>query len=450
MTRPPLALLLAAAVWAGFPTPVAAQTPLSLADAIAAATAANPSLRAAHAGGEAAQALARAARSDWFPRIEFAENWHRSTQPVFAFGTLLNAGRFTTADFAVDRLNAPGRLDGFARYAGVRQVLFDGGRTRALAAAARATSAAADARVDVATADLAYRVTEAYGRLIAAEAAVDSASAGLDWATEAHQQADARRAAGTATDADVLAASVRIADMRQRRIQASGDVVTARATLNSLMGAPLDQAFVVHLPATASAPSALPDLAVLRENARTGRAELQNAEHTVAAADAALRLNRSALWPDVSAAAGYEWNGTSFAARQSSWTIGAELRWSLSVGGGDIARMAAGRAGADAARAERDAAIASVDLDVVVAHQHWLVAVARADVSRAVADEAREAQRIVRQRYAAGMASMTDVLAAQSAWFVADAQATANRVGLLTAWAALERATGHPLPSVSR
>lgn len=449
MTRPPLVLLLAVAL-AGLPAPVAGQTPLSLADAITTATAANPSLRAAQAGGDAARELSRAARSEWFPRIEFAENWHRSTQPVAAFGTLLNAGRFTAADFAVDRLNAPGRLDGFARYAGVRQVLYDGGRTRALAAAARATSAAADARVDAATADLAYRVTEAYGRLIAAEAGVDAARAGLDWAIEAQQHADARRTAGTATDADVLAASVRIADMRQRQIQAAGDVVTARATLNSLMGAPLDQTFVVSLPMTAIAPSALPDLAVLRENARAGRAELRNAEQAVAAAEAGQRLNRSALWPDLSAAAGYEWNGTEFTARQSSWTIGAELRWSLSLGGSDIARVAAGRATATAARAERDAAIAAIDLEVVVAQERWRVAVASAEVSRLVADEAREAQRIMRQRYAAGMASMTDVLAAQSAWFAADAQATANRVGLLTAWAALERATGHPLPSVSR
>ena len=107
-----------------------------------------------------------------------------------------------------------------------------------------------------------------------------------------------------------------------------------------------------------------------------------------------------------------------------------------------MARAAAARLGAEAARASRESVIATIDLEVAVARQRWLVAIARSGAGRAAADQARESQRIIRQRYAAGVASMTDVLAAASAAFAADAQETANRVGALSAWAGLQRAIG--------
>ena len=449
MTRVPLWSILTIALSAGIVVPAAAQTPLSLAEAIDTAIAGNPSLRAVGAAGTEARETARAARSDWFPRFEVSESWHRSTQPVAAFGTLLNAGRFTANDFAIDHLNSPGLVDGYTRRVGISQMLFSS-RVRALTALAGSRAASADARFDAATADLALRVAGAYGQVLAASAAVDAASAGLDWAIEDHRRADSRRTAGTATDADVLAAAVQVAEMRVHGIEASGDLANARAVLNHLMAVPLDRAFTLSLPDTPSSASSLPSVDALTRDARANRAELREMTQAVAVADAERQLAQSAFRPELAASAGYEWNGRDFTNRQSAWTIGAELRWSLSLGGADAARLAAGRAGADSARAAREAAAAAIDLDVLTAHRRWLVALARLDVSRAVVDDAREAQRIVRQRYAAGMASMTDVLAAAAAWFNADAQNTTNRVGVITAWAALARATGQPMVPVSR
>ena len=428
-------------------TPAAAQSPLSLADAIDAAMGRNPALRAARASGQEAREVSRAARAERFPRIHFSETWRRSTQPVAGFGSLLNAGRFTTEDFAVSRLNAPGAVNGFSRRVYLSNVLFDGGRTRALVTISTRQADAADAARQAAEADLAWRVTEQYGRVAAATAHVTAAQAASTWAGEDRSRADARRRAGTATDADVLTASVLVADMQQRLIQAEGDLVAARAALNSLMGAPLDGTFTVALPPV---PSQTPTLADLTSTARAERAELRDATQAVAAAEAGIRLARASFAPAIAADAGYEWNGIDVGGRQSSWSVGAELRWSLSTGGAEAARAAAARLGVEAARASRDAAIAAIDLDVVTTRQQWIVALARMDASRVTAEQARESQRIIRQRYAAGMASMTDVLAAASAAFAADAQETANRVGTVTAWAALQRSVGRSFFSATR
>lgn len=420
-------------------TPAAAQTPLPLSQAIEEAIAHNPSLAATRATGRQAQAETSAVRAEWLPRINFAEGWQRSTQPVAGFGTLLNARRFTAADFAVDRLNRPGTADGFSRRLGVSQILFDGNHTRAAAAMATHKSGIADARTAAAIGALALNVTQAYGRLAAAQAGATAAASAVTWAQEDLARATSRRNAGTATDADVLAISVHAADMRQRQLQADSDIVTARAVLNQLMGAPVDRAFTIALPPVAASVSALPALIA---EARTSRAELREAALAITMAESGVTDARGGWLPTVAAAAGYEWNGLTFGSRESAWTVGAELRWSLSVGGAEAARVRSARAAVDAARAARTAVDTAIEVDVLTAREQWLVARARIDVGRLTVDDAKESLRITRQRYSAGLATVRDVLAATAAELAAEAQHTANEVAAVTAWAALQRAVG--------
>ncbi|MCR4373324.1 MAG: TolC family protein, partial [Acidobacteria bacterium] len=120
-------------VW---PVAGAAQTLLTLPDAIEAALARNPGLQAARAQADRASADASVARSAWWPRLTATEAWQRSNQPVFAFGSLLSARQFTAADFAVSRLNSPGATNLFTTRLGVGQIVFDGGRTSGAVAAA--------------------------------------------------------------------------------------------------------------------------------------------------------------------------------------------------------------------------------------------------------------------------------------------------------------------------
>jgi len=59
--------------------------------------------------------------------------------------------------------------------------------------------------------------------------------------------------------------------------------------------------------------------------------------------------------------------------------------------------------------------------------------------------QATERARVVRNRYDAGLASMTDVLAASSALLDAEARHTAARVDVLNAHAELRRSLGRSL-----
>ncbi|MBP8275194.1 MAG: TolC family protein, partial [Acidobacteria bacterium] len=309
-----------------------AQTPLSLTQAVDEAIAHNPSLAASRASSRQAHAETRVIRAEWMPRINFTEAWQRSTQPVSGFGTLLNARQFTAADFAVDRLNRPGTVDGFVRRVGISQVVFDAGHTRAAMTIARRRADVADARVAGAIAGLTFGVVQAFGRVAAADAGADAARAAVASAREDLARAEARRSAGTATDADVLAMSVHAADMQQRQLQAESDALIARAALNQLMGAPIDRAWTTALPAVTAT---VPALAGLVAEAQANRAEAREADLNVAIAESALRDARGTWLPTIAADAGYEWNGLTFTSRESAWTISAGLRWSVSLGGAE-------------------------------------------------------------------------------------------------------------------
>jgi len=297
----------------------------------------------------------------------------------------------------------------------------------------------ADARASAALATLALNVTLAYGRLATAQAGAEAAKAAVIWAQEDLARATSRRDAGTATDADVLAMSVHAADMRQRQLQADSDIVTARAALNQLMGAPIDQMFTITLPPVGAE---APALTALVAEARATRAELREADQALAMAESGVSDAHGGWLPTIGAGAGYEWNGLTFGTRESAWTVGAELRWSVSIGGGQSATIAAAHAAVDAARASRAAVDSAVEVDVLTARQHWLVARARIDVGRQTVEDAKESLRITRQRYAAGLATVRDVLAATAAELGAEAQRTTNEVDAVTAWAALQRAIG--------
>lgn len=435
--RLPLLALLTVLVW---PAAGAAQTPLTLADAIGAALARNPGIQAAHAQADRASADVSVARGAWWPRLTATESWQRSNQPVFAFGSLLSARRFTAADFAVSRLNSPDATNMFTTRLAIGQVVFDGGRTSGSIAAATAQHDAASTDADAASAGVVLAVTRTFGQVLSLQAAARATDAAVVAATEDLARASHRRDAGTATDADVLGMSVHIADMRQRQLQIDADLASARATLNRLMGTPIENSFEVadEVPA----PPAAGDLTRLYAEAEAARPDLRRADAQLRMADAGARQARSVWWPQISAQAGLEWNGTTVGDRASAWIVGGEARWNLSLSGADMARSRAAAASRTVAMAGRDDMRAAVRVEVFTAVRQLEAATARVQVGATARADAIERARVVRNRYDNGLASMTDVLAAASATLDAEARDVAARVDALVANAELQRALG--------
>ncbi len=429
----PLLLLIASAA--------SAQTPLTLDEALAKARANNPALAAARAQADGASAGVTAARGQWFPRVTLTESATRSDQPVFAFGALLSARQFTAQDFAVTRLNSPGATNLFTTRVGVQQIIFDGGRTSAAVAESRARQDAATASSDEAATGVVLAVTSTFGQLVTLHASARALDAAVAAATEDLARAERRRDAGTVTDADVLAIAVHLSELRQRRIQLDANVAATAATLNRLMGAPVASPIdVVVLPPPS--PHATQDLEALFAEAEGSRPDLRRADADILIAAATARQASSIWWPQIAAQAGVEWNGITVSDRARSWVVGGEVRWSLSLSGADRARIQAASHARSAAEHLRADLRAAIQVEVLTAVRQLEAAIARVSVGAESVAQATERARVVRNRYDAGLASMTDVLAASSALLDAEARHTAAHVDVMNAQAELRRAVG--------
>ncbi len=419
-----------------------AQEPLTVDAAVQAAIAHNASLRAVRAGVDEAVARTTEARSGFFPRLSVSEAWQRGDEPVFVFGSLLSSRQFAASNFAIDALNHPDSIGFFRTTVGLDQLIYDGGRQRAAAASASFGRDIAAASVDQAIAGIALQTTQTFGRLLASEAAKRAADSGLESARQDLIRAENRRDAGRATDADVLSLAVHVADLQQRTIQANSESAVARAELNRLMGAPVDAPLVAAAPPPPAAPPSSADITALLAEADAARPEIKRAAAAARVAEKMQTQATAALIPQIAAQAAYDLSGTQFSDRAGAWIVGGQVRWTFSTGGAEIAGRKAAAAAIARAAAESDDARAAVHVEVIRAAGGIESARAREAVGRAAADQARESQRIIRDRFEQGLAGVNDVLRASTAVLDAEASRTAAIVDLMVADAMLRRAVG--------
>lgn len=437
MLRPYVVLLFLAA---GAGPALAQAPPLTLDEAVRLALDRNPGLRATVAGEDAAGARERQAVAGFLPRLTLVESWQRSNHPVFVFGSLLAQRRFATENFALEALNEPDPISNHRIGVALEQTVFDGFRTRSAVRAARLDSEAAASDSARARADLRLAVTAAYGRAQAAAAAVRTVRAALETAAEDVRRAETRRDAGLETEASVLAFRVHQSDAEARRVRAEADAEIARATLNGLIGATLDDDR--PLAPLDGVSIRIDDPLALEHEAVDARPELRAAALRVDQAQAGRDAARAGFWPMVVAQGGAEANGRSFGDRRTTWSAGIEVRWNLFAGGADAARVAEADAQARRAAAARDQLKTDIRLEVRRALADYRAAVAREVTGRQTVEQARESQRIIRDRYEAGLAPAADVLRAAELLAGAEAARTAATIDVHLTAAALARAVG--------
>lgn len=437
--RLPLSLSLAAGLLAA--ASASAQSVLTLDEATAQAIGGNRALEAARSVAREAASRADEAQSGFYPRVSVFESWQRGNNPVFVFSSLLSTRQFGARNFAIEALNHPDPTGFFHGVVTVDQVLFDGGRTGGGVDMAGHARKLADAGRDEHALGLTVDVARTYGRVLRADAEAKAAAAAVAAAQEDVARAERRRDAGTVTDADVLSIAVHLAAMRQRAIQAGGEAAIARSELNRLRGVAIDADFAVQEPAP-PAPATLPSWSALVAEADAGRPELQRGAAAIGMAEAGRRQAKAAWWPQVAAQAAYQYDGTSFAERASTWTVGGEVRWSFATGGAAKASVRAAAETAQRARLTQADARAAVQVELRSALSRLESATAREAVARATVTQARESQRIVRNRYDAGMTGVSDVLGAATAVLDAETSRVATLVDRIEAHAALNRALG--------
>ena len=420
-------------------TPAASQTRLTLADAIARARSDTPDARvAAAAAGEAAERV-REARAGYWPRLDVTESVQRGDQPVYVFSSLLSQRQFTAANFDVASLNHPDPITNVRTLVAVDQRVYDGGRTRREVRAAELDRDLADLTRSRSGEDLAMAAAESFVRVLQLESADRATQSAVAAAQSDLERARARRDAGLVTTADTLAADVHLADMRQRQIATAGDLAVARLELNDVLGLPLDEPLMLVAPASATEP---PPLDGLIQGARTSRIDSRQAELQVERATAQREIARGAFLPSIGVQAAWDFNGATLSEQRSGWIAGAQIQINLFNGFADSARIAAASQAELRAIADRERVARRIDVDVRSAATRLETARARDAAGRTGLAQARESQRIIRDRYDSGLATITDVLRAAEAVLDAESRATTAQMNVILQTVALDRAAG--------
>lgn len=397
-------------------------------------------MAAAAAAADAAQQRVPQARAGWLPRVDLSQSWQRGNQPVFVFGSLLAQRQFADADFALRNLNTPDPITNRRTAFSLEQVVFDGGRTRAEVRAAKFGADIARGAERQVRHDMALAATRAYGAVLRAAAEHAAAAFAVTAAEEDVRVGEARRDAGTGTEADVLSMRVHLAAMRARAIDAASAVRIARAELNRLMGAPLDREFATVEPAVSETQIAAPGPSI--ERALEQRPDVAEAQLRLDIGRAMTASARAALLPQVAAQAGYEWNDGRRGSAASAWIAGVNIRMNLFEGGAALARVRESTHAVARADAERRRIDRAVRVEVLTAVEQVASARARHAVARSAVAQARESQRMIRDRYEAGLAPASDAIRAATAALDAEAQRVGAIVDLIVAEAALRRAVG--------
>jgi cobalt-zinc-cadmium efflux system outer membrane protein len=356
------------------PAVSAGEPPLALSEALAAARAGNPVLRAARLREPVDQAAVDVAAELPNPELRYER-----------------------------AKDAPRDTIGFA------QVIELGGRRARRTDAARAALLTGRAEVAVLEAEVAAQVRRAFGELAAAQRRSTAIAELLDLARRARDAAAARLEAGDVSQLDALQAELPLLQAENEAASQKGTRAAAAAELNALIGRDPAAPTVVVDEVDGER---LPDRLAALSATETGNRTLALVEQQIAEAQARAALARALRWPETSVEAG----ATHGAQPEFDWGYRFSLGVAVPLFTGHGAAVRMEEATLALRRAEREAALQRARGAVVAA-------LARADAQRQrylrfrdeILPKSRQVEDMAEESYRAGQTPLSALLQALQA-----------------------------------
>jgi len=391
----------------------AAQAPLTLHQAIQQALGANPEAKLASAESQEARANASLARTQLIPQLNFTEDISRGNDPVYVFGSRLRQQAFTQADFDVNALNRPRPIGDFSSRFSGSWMAFDSFRTQKTIHSADLMRASADSSAQAVNQKIVLDVVAAYQSVLYAERQITIAQHEQETAGALLSSVNDHVNAGLAVESDRMSAEVNVAARKQELIAAQGALEMAWSQLRAAMGAP-DLAETQLQPI---APHDFPQASVDEElqTAFKTRSDVAALNHAQSAQAEAVNAAKLSFGPHISAYGNWEQDRPSFGSGGgNNWVAGVQIGIDLTPFS-KRAQLAHEVAAKDRVDAQLAAFRQQVRLQVTQAHIQQQTARLSLATARAALDQSSEGLRILRNRYGAGLATITDLLHAEDA-----------------------------------
>lgn len=422
----------------------------------------NPDLRAVQAQIAQADAGVRQARDARWPKVVATVGAARSNDPLNVFGMKLQQRNATFNDFgagefaaamaqgssalpaalatAPANLNQPDAYDNVNTRLEADLPLYTGGKLTAYRAQAEAMLKAAQAGDRAARQQVIAHVLQAYQGVYTARAFKAVAAQALQAAQGEVRMVQNLYDQGVVVRSDLLSAQVRLGEVELEQRRAADMEAQAMDALHVILGLPMSESIELGPDVSLSLPAGAPDAWV--DQAVAANPQIQALQQQVDAAGGRVQAARADLYPQIGAMARVDTNDRHFGMAAHSYTVGAQLTWTVFDAG--VTRGAIDQAAA-AQSEQRERLRSAQDQLRMQLRQSWRDEVAAEDEARTRAlavRQAEEAVRIVDQRYANGAGTLVELQGTQAQLDKARADLVLARGRIDTARAALRLALG--------
>jgi HAE1 family hydrophobic/amphiphilic exporter-1 len=399
----PLAVLLAS-------SPADAE-PLSRAQAVARALERNPTVLRSVADRAGLRGRATEARADALPELSVYGSFLRYQDPGFFNSP--NIDQFPPEFFEAFRPIPSNLWDG---YASVRQTLWSFSLGKAIRAAGFAEHLG-DENLRAARQDTALRAVFAYNAYLLAREQVGVAEKVVRQNERQLEMARNRRAAGVATDLEVLRFAVNLANARTTLLRLQGAADLARGDLNAVMVAPTDAAIeptdVLEFEEVAA-----DQQQVVRE-AVASRPEVKAIAWSERIYDEAIGIYKADMRPRLDLTGAYGWSvreTENFGEpNYKKWSLAITLKVPVFDGWRTAGKVQQARADRDRVGQDRVALETLIDLEAKQAVDRLRVAASVFRATELNVTQARRALEMTEASYGLGAVTSLDVLDAQAA-----------------------------------
>jgi outer membrane protein len=414
---------------------------LSLVDCVAIALRDSPDARSSEAGIRGAQAQRAEVAGAFGPKLHVDANvqrWNSAFTIPFALPN--GTGGTTVTQFPV--------RDDFTWTVGVSLIqpitplfaIYDEYKVQDLGVDVAALRLAATRR------EVAFFATQSYYRLLEALRLADVAKDSVAQLEAQQKQAQSQFDNGVIGKNDLLRAVLALAGAKQRAISTRGQVILARGQLAVSMGHSPDEALEPEPFAGEPPPIAEAALEPAEAHAVAQRLELRDLERQIGQAESSVGFAKKKLLPVINAVGNYTHTAGSpfsqadaaYVGLAASWDV---WDWGTTIGGIHEAKAKLQQAILAKKKAEDQVRIEAREAFVNADSAHEALAVARSAVS-----QAEENYRIVTKKFENNAATSFDMVDAESLLTQARGQVEQALYDYLIAGAALQKATGAPLP----
>jgi outer membrane protein len=437
---------------------------LSLDDAVGMALERSREVAMARAGADAADARLRQARARFFPAIGVSGSYTRLDEAPYMnasqfgnvfepllvpFMELVDNGYLSEAALAGLASDGGGRIyvgddDIYSLGVSVRQPLFTGGAILSAHGAAKHGALAGTLNAERAEHEVRFDVTERYVGLVRAKAALDVMEDMVRQVRSHLSDVEALYDEGMVVESDLMLARIRMSEVELGRARAGHLARIAGTALSFALGIDLDTEIE---PLDDLRASALPDGGATDWTRRAveRRPDLAAANELVGAAGNAVSMARAGYLPSVVLIGDYSWDRPNREYEPEfygHWSVTAALEMSLFDWGLTGGRVNEAKAGLIQAEKARELFEDAVRLEVAQSSMMLDEALDELEIAEQSMIQAREGMRVVREGFANGFATSSDVLDAQTALTTAEMNRIAALAGLRVAEARLGLAMG--------